>query len=59
MVHTKDPAPGIWVEIMCGLLGATGAGPNREGGAAHHFIAYNVGAFTDLEGGLRTIWILI
>ena len=46
----KGSSLGIWVEIMCGLLGATGAGPNREGGAAHHFIAYNVEAFTDLEG---------
>ena len=36
----KGSSLGIWVEIMCGLLGATGAGPNREGGAAHHFIAY-------------------
>lgn len=45
----KGASMGMWVEIMCGLLGATGAGPNREGGAAHHFIAYNVEAFTDLE----------
>ena len=46
----KGSSLGIWVEIMCGLLGATGAGPNREGGAAHHFIAYNIEAFADLEG---------
>ena len=45
----KGTSLGMWVEIMCGLLGATGAGPNRRGGAAHHFIAYNVEAFTDLE----------
>ena len=45
----KSSSLGIWVEIMCGLLGATGAGPNRKGGPAHHFIAYNVEAFTDLE----------
>lgn len=45
----KGASLGMWVEIMCGLLGATGAGPNRRGGAAHHFIAYNVEAFTDLE----------
>ena len=45
----KGSSLGIWVEIMCGLLGATGAGPNRQGGAAHHFIAYNIEAFTDLE----------
>ena len=27
----KGASLGIWVEIMCGLLGATGAGPNRKG----------------------------
>ena len=45
----KGTSLGMWIEIMCGLLGATGAGPNRQGGAAHHFIAYHVEAFTDLE----------
>lgn len=45
----KGTSLGMWIEVMCGLLGATGAGPNRQGGAAHHFIAYNVEAFTDLE----------
>lgn len=45
----KGASMGTWVEIMCGLLGATGAGPNRRSGAAHHFIAYNIEAFTDLE----------
>jgi len=45
----KGSSLGVWVEIMCGLLGATGAGPNRQGPASHHFIAYNIEAFTDLE----------
>ncbi len=45
----KGSSLGIWVEIMCSLIGASGAGPNRRGGAAHHFIAYNIEAFTDLE----------
>ena len=45
----KGSSLGVWVEIMCGLLGATGAGPNRQGPASHHFVAYNVEAFTDLE----------
>ena len=45
----KGASLGMWVEIMGGLLGATGAGPNRKGPAAHHFIAYNIEAFTDLE----------
>ncbi len=45
----KGSSLGIWVEIMCSLIGASGAGPNRRSGAAHHFIAYNIEAFTDLE----------
>ena len=45
----KGSSLGVWVEIMCGLLGATGAGPDRQGPASHHFIAYNIEAFTDLE----------
>lgn len=45
----KGTSLGMWIEIMCGLLGATGAGPDRDGPGAHHFIAYNIEAFTDLE----------
>ena len=45
----KGSSMGIWVEIMCALLGSSGAGPNRRGGASHHFIAYNIEAFADLE----------
>ncbi|MBC63023.1 MAG: malate dehydrogenase [Chloroflexi bacterium] len=45
----KGASLGIWVEIMCGLLGSTGAGPNREGSVSHHFIAYNIEAFADIN----------
>jgi len=48
----KGSSLGIWVEVMCSMLGASGAGPNRRGGASHHFIAYNIEAFTDLESFL-------
>ena len=46
----KGSSLGVWIEIMCGLLGATGAGPDRQGPASDHFIAYNIEAFTDIEG---------
>ena len=52
----KGTSLGMWIEIMCGLLGATGAGPNRQGGAAHHFIAYNVEAFTALLLNINRIY---
>ena len=39
----------VMVEILCGLLGGSGGGPFRRGGASHHFIAYNIEAFTDLD----------
>ena len=38
----------VMVEILCGILGGTGAGTHRSQGAAHHFIAYNIEAFTDV-----------
>ncbi len=40
----------MMVEILCGILGGTGAGSNRSQGAAHHFLAYNIEAFTDVNG---------
>ena len=44
----KGSSLGVWIEIMCGILGGTGAGPARRSGAAHHFLAYNVEAFQDV-----------
>ena len=45
----KGSSLGVWIEIMCGVLGGTGGGPNRRGGSAHHFVAYNVEAFQDIN----------
>ena len=37
------------VEILCSALTGTGAGPHRRYGSAHYFMAYNIGAFTDVD----------
>ena len=37
------------IEILSGVLSGGGAGPHRRGGASHHFIAYKIDAFTDVE----------
>ena len=37
------------VEVLCSALTGTGAGPHRRQGVAHHFMAYNVGAFTEVD----------
>ena len=37
------------VEILCGALTGTGAGPHRRQGTAHYFMAYDVAAFTDVD----------
>ena len=37
------------VEVLCGALTGTGAGPHRRYASAHYFMAYNVAAFTELE----------
>lgn len=39
----------VMVEVLTTVLAGTGAGPNRRAGSAHHFIAYDVNAFTDLD----------
>jgi LDH2 family malate/lactate/ureidoglycolate dehydrogenase len=38
----------VMVDILCGLLAGTGAGFRTGGNVSHHFLAYNVEAFTDL-----------
>ena len=37
------------VEILAGVLGGSGAGNYRRSQAAHHFIAYDIDAFTDVD----------
>ena len=38
----------VMVEVLCTGLAGAGLGPHRRQDIAHHFIAYNVEAFTDL-----------
>ena len=45
----KGYSMAVMIEILSGLLGGSGGGPHRRGGASHHFIAYNLEAFTDIE----------
>ncbi len=41
---------GVAVEILCGLLGGAAAGFRRESGdVSHHFLAYRIDAFTDID----------
>ena len=37
------------IEILTTVLAGAGAGPDRRAGQAHHFLAYRIDAFTDLE----------
>jgi LDH2 family malate/lactate/ureidoglycolate dehydrogenase len=39
----------MMVDILSGVLSGTGPGFLNTGTASHHFIAYRVDAFTDLE----------
>jgi LDH2 family malate/lactate/ureidoglycolate dehydrogenase len=39
----------VMVEIMCSVLGGGGAGPFRRRGVSHHFVAYKISAFCDLN----------
>jgi LDH2 family malate/lactate/ureidoglycolate dehydrogenase len=40
---------GVMIEILTTVLAGQGAGPDRRAGQAHHFIAYKIDAFADLE----------
>jgi LDH2 family malate/lactate/ureidoglycolate dehydrogenase len=39
----------VMVEVLTSALAGTGAGPHRRAGISHHFVAYNIEAFTDLD----------
>ena len=39
----------VMAEILCSVLSSGGAGPFRRGGASHHFVAYNIDAFCDVD----------
>ena len=40
----------VMIEILSGVLSGGAAGPHRRAGASHHFIAYKIDAFTDVDG---------
>jgi LDH2 family malate/lactate/ureidoglycolate dehydrogenase len=40
----------MMVEVLTSLIAGTGGGPLRRADSAHFFMAYNVAAFTDLDG---------
>jgi LDH2 family malate/lactate/ureidoglycolate dehydrogenase len=39
----------VMIEVLSGVLSGGGAGPHRRGGASHHFLAYKIDAFTDVD----------
>ena len=39
----------VTAEILSSVLSGGGAGPHRRGGASHHFLAYKIDAFTDVD----------
>lgn len=39
----------VMIEMLCGVLGGSGGGPGRRAGSSHHFIAYNLEAFVDVD----------
>ncbi len=45
----KGYSMAVMIEILSGVLGGNGGGPFRRSGASHHFIAYSLEAFTDIE----------
>ena len=40
----------VMIEILSGVLSGGAAGPHRRAGASHHFVAYKIDAFTDVDG---------
>lgn len=39
----------VMIEILCSVLGNSGAGPFRRQPPSHHFVAYKISAFGDLD----------
>ena len=39
----------VMIEILSSVLSGGAAGPFRRGGASHHFVAYKIDAFTDVD----------
>jgi LDH2 family malate/lactate/ureidoglycolate dehydrogenase len=45
----------VMIEVLCGILGGVGGGPFRADGASHHFLAYDVSAFSDVPAFKRRV----
>ena len=39
----------VMIEILSAVLSGGGAGPNRKAGPSHHFLAYKIDAFVDVD----------
>lgn len=39
----------VMIEVLSSVLSGGGGGPHRRGGASHHFLAYKIDAFTDVD----------
>ena len=39
----------VMIEILTSILSGAGGGPLRRGGQAHHFVAYKIDAFADVD----------
>lgn len=44
----KGYSMAVMIEVLCGILGGVGGGPFRTHGASHHFLAYDISAFSDV-----------
>jgi L-2-hydroxycarboxylate dehydrogenase (NAD+) len=44
----KGYSMAVMIEVLCGILGGLGGGPFRTHGASHHFLAYDISAFSDV-----------
>lgn len=45
----KGYSMAVMVDILCGLLAGTGPGFKAGSTISHHFVAYNIAAFTDVD----------
>jgi LDH2 family malate/lactate/ureidoglycolate dehydrogenase len=51
----KGYSMAVMIEVLCGILGGVGGGPFRTDGASHHFLAYDVSAFSDVPAFKRRV----
>ncbi len=52
----KGYSMAVMIEVLCGILGGVGGGIFRpQGASSHHFIAYDISAFTDVDTFKRSV----